>query len=919
MRVRLASFAAVTLAVLAFSAEVRADDRTEARRHFKSGMALIAKGKYQQGIAELEKANEILPHPNVTFNIAQAHGKAGNIEEAVAAYRRYLASDPPDRAEVVIVVEQLEQKLGKDKASGAAAEEGKQRFRTGMDLISKGKYDEGIRELEKANEILPHPNVTFNIARAQAEAGKLDKAIASYRSYLASNPPDRKQVEQIVAQLEERAAEQRAAQPTTAPGAGGAGPGVPEPAAKEQPFAGTGTATTTKSDASSIVGAAREEDVYRETIVTASRGAQSPLDSPNSTTIITRQDIRLSGITRIPELLRRAAGLDVMQVTGGDSAVSMRGFNSRLSPRTLVLVNGRSVYNDFLGSTFWESLSIDVDQIERIEIVRGPGSALYGADAFAGVINIIPIAPGEGKGGVRVGYGDHQQGYGSIWASGREGDFAYRASAGYTRYPRWTREIGDQRDDLVLSRADQDLGAQNVRLDVRTTQRLGQKREIQLGGGFARSELDFYGVGPFNDFHLEADNMDVTAAFRSEHVNARVYWARLDALAQTNANYVGHTLYDTRPVQNSLDGELEVVNTFNAPEALRHEVHIGLGYRLKNIEWSYLVDDPPVEHHGAAFLQDSIQIGKAFTFVGSGRLDYVPYLKRVIASPRGSIIVKPSDRQAIRLSGSTAFRKPTFLESYLDLPIQLSLPGAELISASLREDIPDFVLEPEQIITGEASYLNQLSDLFEFELTAYYNRITDLIVLAEPRVISLSNKADGFGGLNPETGRYSVAFGGWDNQCDTYNVIGGEAGARVYPVEGLDVFANYAINVSQQDRPDGCAVPEDRRTSRHKVNAGIQVRTKPGVNGEISFHYQSAQEWGEQVATATGIETQVFPLPAYTLLNGRLGYRFYKDRAEVSATVFNALAGITSDEAPQMHPFGNRVGRRFMGFFTYSL
>jgi iron complex outermembrane receptor protein len=305
--------------------------------------------------------------------------------------------------------------------------------------------------------------------------------------------------------------------------------------------------------------------------------------------------------------------------------------------------------------------------------------------------------------------------------------------------------------------------------------------------------------------------------------------------------------------------------------------------------------------------------------VASGRLDYVPYLKQLIPSPRGSFIFKPTERQAVRVSGSTAFRSPTFLESYLDLPIQLSLPGAELVSASKRPDDPDFVVEPEQIVTAEASYLNQQSDLFEFEVTAYYNRVTDFIILAEPRLTTLSNRADGIGGLNPETGRYTVGFGGWANQCDTYHVVGGELGGRVYPVEGLDVFANYALNISNQSRPEGCNVPEDERTSRHKVNAGVQVRTPAGVDGELTFHYQSAQKWAEQVATATGIEVLQYPLPAYTLLNARIGYRFLDDHAEVSATVFNALAGITSDEAPQMHPFGNRVGRRFMGFFTYSL
>jgi len=216
------------------------------------------------------------------------------------------------------------------------------------------------------------------------------------------------------------------------------------------------------------------------------------------------------------------------------------------------------------------------------------------------------------------------------------------------------------------------------------------------------------------------------------------------------------------------------------------------------------------------------------------------------------------------------------------------------------------------------SYLNQQSDNFEFELTGYYNRITDLIVLADPRPVTLSSKAAGIGGLDPKTNQYSVAFGGWKNQCDVYHVVGGELGGRIYPTEGLDVFANYAINYSSQSRPDGCNVPEDNRTSRHKVNVGVQVRTLLGIDGEVTFHYQSSQAWGEQVATLTGIEYQTFPLPAYTLLNARVGYRFFKNRAEVSGTVFNALAGVGGEPA-QHHPFGNRVGRRFMGFFSYSL
>ncbi|WP_434041989.1 MULTISPECIES: TonB-dependent receptor domain-containing protein [Sorangium] len=841
-------------------------------------------------------------------------------------------------------------------ARGARADartEARLHFRAGMELIAQKQYDEGIRQLQKANEILPHPNVVFNIARAHAEAGRIEQALAAYREYIASDPPDREQVTRIVAQLEQRLAAQRAApapepqqpaapapQPPGAQPPGAQQPGAQQPAAGDaparptdgQPAAGEQAPGGAQApgarqapgrgaapvDAAGIVGAARTEDVYQETVITASRGAQSPLDSPNSTTIVTRQDIRLSGMTRIPELLRRVAGMDVMQITGGDENVSMRGFNSRLANKLLVLVNGRTVKNDVLGSTFWEALSIDVDQIERIEVVRGPGSALYGADAFAGIVNIITIEPGAGKSGFRAGYGDHQQGYGSVWASAREGDFAYRLSAGYTRYPRWTREVADDRIDLETSGQSQDLGAQNVRIDLRASQRLGPRRALDVGAGYARSELDVYGIGPFNDYNLEVTNADVAVAYRSENVNARAYYTNLDGYSLLNAAYLGHTLYAGRPQQHVANAELEFVKTLRAPASVVHDLHIGLGYRLKATAWSYLDDDMPIEHHGSVFLQDSMRLGERVTLVASGRLDYVPYLERLIPSPRGSVIVKPTDRQAIRLSGSTAFRSPTALEAYVDLPIQLALPGLEMLSTTRPPVRSGVIIDPEQIITAEASYLNQQSDYFEFEVTAYYNRVSDLIVLSEPQRTTLSQRAQGVGGLNPETGRYTSGLGGFENQCDVYHVVGGELGGRVYPVEGLDIFANYALNLSEQQRPDGCNALEDGRTSQHKVNAGVQVRTPVGVDGEVTFHYQSSQEWAEQVPMGTVIATNIYPLPAYTLLNARLGYRFLDNRAEISATVFNALDGI-GDQPLQMHPFGNRIGRRFMGFFRYSL
>jgi len=124
--------------VALYTAPAAADARAEARAHFKVGMAAIAEKRFEQGIAELEEAYRLLPHPNVLFNIARAHAEAGHVDEALAAYKRYLEGDPPDRDEVGKIVAALEVKSAQAKASsGCRARSsmpapGRSWFRTGL-------------------------------------------------------------------------------------------------------------------------------------------------------------------------------------------------------------------------------------------------------------------------------------------------------------------------------------------------------------------------------------------------------------------------------------------------------------------------------------------------------------------------------------------------------------------------------------------------------------------------------------------------------------------------------------------------------------------------------------------------------------------------------------------------------------------
>jgi iron complex outermembrane receptor protein len=290
-----------------------------------------------------------------------------------------------------------------------------------------------------------------------------------------------------------------------------------------------------------------------------------------------------------------------------------------------------------------------------------------------------------------------------------------------------------------------------------------------------------------------------------------------------------------------------------------------------------------------------------------------------VQSPKGTVLFHPSKQSTVRASVATAFRQPTFLESYLQVPVQLPVAGASLDSRGVRTDDSSFKVNAERILSTELGYLNQDSDYVSIDADIFYNRTFDQIKLADNRPVTVGDAAKGLVQPDPQTGLYPVFFGGWENACQRFNTYGAELGARTYPTEGLDVYANYTITAVKQDE-SGCTAAQtaasvkDERTSAHKINAGVQVRTKPGVDGSIDFHYVSPQTWSEQVVDLAQqrIRAEAFHLDAYSLVNARLGYRFLKDQAEASVMAFNLLGSEHRE-----HPFGQKIGRRVMGFLTY--
>ena len=142
----------------------------------------------------------------------------------------------------------------------------------------------------------------------------------------------------------------------------------------------------------------QEEVLYlnEETISIASRYEQPISKAPSDVYVITDEDIGNSGATDIPTVLRRISGLEVMQMTGADFNVSVRGDNQPSANKLLlVMVDGRSIYVDVQGSVLWKAIPVTLPEIKRIEVQKGPASVLYGFNAFDGIVNIITKSPEE--------------------------------------------------------------------------------------------------------------------------------------------------------------------------------------------------------------------------------------------------------------------------------------------------------------------------------------------------------------------------------------------------------------------------------------------------------------------------------------------------------------------------------------------
>lgn len=442
-------------------------------------------------------------------------------------------------------------------------------------------------------------------------------------------------------------------------------------------------------------------------VVTASRGATALVDAPATMSVIDASTLTSSPSRNYADLLRGVPGLNVIQLSARDINLTSRQATSTLANSQLVLLDGRSVNLDFFGMVLWDYLPNNMSDIKQVEVIRGPASAVWGAGALSGVINVITKSPREAPGiDVQMSGGFINRNIGSTVNQGLGGvvgstvtvskivdsRWSYRASAGYfasNAFPRPTGSIPiitDPRDStktvggaLYPDDAPGAIGASFVnkgtsqpKFDLRLDQELSGGARLTYEGGVAGTEgLIHTAVGPF-DIQPGSLMSYAKVNYERQGLNVNGYANFLTAHAP-NTLLLDPTT--GKPLQLDFSPKtFDIEARGLRPVSARHALSYG-GNLRRNV--FNLTIAPAAENRTeiGGYLEDTV-IFKHAVLTAGARVDKFGNLDHAVFSPRLALTYKPAPEHAIRLSYNRAFLSPSVVNNYLDAtvlaPVDLS-------------------------------------------------------------------------------------------------------------------------------------------------------------------------------------------------------------------------------------------------------
>ena len=457
------------------------------------------------------------------------------------------------------------------------------------------------------------------------------------------------------------------------------------------------------------------EELGNIDVMSVSKKSEHLLDAPASIYVITSEDIRRSGATSLPDALRLAPNLEVSRVNSSSYAISARGFNNAIGNKLQVLIDGRAVYTPLFSGVFWDTPDVFMQDVERIEVISGPGTTLWGTNAVNGVINVITRRAADTQGGMAfVGTGNLEGGFGARYGSKLGTDGSFRIYAKSFDRGDTTKENGTTAGDSwskgqVGFRADWGDTANGFTLQGDTyTGTLDQftKPDTNLSGGnlLARWNHDLYGGGHFQLQSYFDNTVREIGGSIAEHLNIA------DVQFQHSLQQMGaHAIIwggGYRAARDRIDN-IPLIAFLPAD---------------RNLDWVDL------------FAQDEIAlIGDMLKLTGGAKVERNPYTGAEFL-PSVRLAWKPTPEQLVWSAYSRAVRTPSRLDRELFSPAK---PPFLLAGG------PDFQSEVANVY--ELGYKVQPTSRISYSVTVYHN-VYDHLRSFEPTGTGsfvLSNKMEG--------------------------------------------------------------------------------------------------------------------------------------------------------------------------------
>jgi iron complex outermembrane receptor protein len=459
------------------------------------------------------------------------------------------------------------------------------------------------------------------------------------------------------------------------------------------------------------------EDLMNIEITSASHKEQRFGDIPAAVYVITEEDIRRSGLTTVPELLRLVPGMQVAQINSNKWAVAVRGFNNLFGGKLLVLVDGRSMYDRLNSAVFWESLDIPLDLIERIEVIRGSGGATWGANAVNGVINIVTKTAGETRGAaatVRAGTFDGTQA--SARYGGMMGGVAYRvyskwSAAGQSRLDANTGANDTWESQTHGLRLDWTRGADTLMAQTGVT--LATLRGLwpppsgpvptpqePFDESFNTSE--YFGIGRWTRRHDDGSSLEVQSFFNFRH----------------NADGL-----NPRQLMTDVDAR------YHARIRNGHDLVVGGGYRILDEEtdgaFAFSISPKTLNEQVVnAFAQDEIALGRRVRLTLGAKIErdtYAGWGLQPTARAMWSVVPR---RHHVWGAVSRALRTPSLgdVSGRYNYASFIGQGGLPVVVGSLGNP----AYKSEEVVNGEGGYRLELGAAASVDVTAFVTSYDNL-------------------------------------------------------------------------------------------------------------------------------------------------------------------------------------------------